>query len=155
MSQILVNISGSPFYFFHVLFSAILGYWVYLDATERESNANLLWAIGCTVFQPLTVGYLLYRSQIGGRTEPAGIGERLIGTYAVGHLIAAQLWFALRFTDVISTTVYPPLVELQYYVVLLIIGAVPGYWLVWKRGWSRIRRRLGWVQESERTEVHA
>ncbi len=153
MSQILTNILGSPFFFFHAAFSVLVGYWIYLDATERGSNANLLWAIGCTAFQPLVIGYLLYRSEIGGRTEIAGVRERSIGTFVIGHLVAVQLWFALRFSNVIATGIYPPVVELQYYVALFVIGAIPGYWLVWKRGWARLRRRIGWIQESERTGV--
>lgn len=153
MSQVLTNVFVSPFYLFHILFSALLGYWVYLDTTERGSNANLLWAIGCTVFQILVIGYLLYRSQVGGRTESAGVGERLMGTFVIGHLITVQLWFVLRFTDVVSDTLYPPVVELQYYVTLFMVSVIPGYWLVWKRGWARTRRKIGWVQESERAEV--
>ena len=149
----LTNLLGSPFSLFHVLFSALLGYRVHLDASERGSNANLLWAIGCTVFQPLTVGYLLYRSQIGGRIEPSGTVERLIGVFVIGHLLTVLLWFVLRFTEVISTAIYSPTVEFQYYVVLFVVGVVPGYWLVWNRGWARIRRRIGWVQQSELTEV--
>jgi hypothetical protein len=153
MNQVVTNIFSSPFYLFHVLFSALIGYWIYLDATERGSNANLLWAIGCTFIQPLIIGYLLYRSEIGGRTKPAGVSERLIGTFVIGHLVTAQLWFVLRFTDIISTRVYPPIVELQYYSALFVVGVIPGYWPVWKRGWARIRREFGWVQESERAGV--
>jgi hypothetical protein len=105
------------------------------------------------LFQPLTIGYLLYRSQIGGRTEPASLGERLIGTFVIGHLVTVQLWFALRFIDAISTPVSSPIVEAQYYVVLFVVGVSLGYWFVWKRGWARIRRKIGWVHESERTDV--
>lgn len=130
MNQIFSNLLGSPFSLFHVLFLVLVGYWVFLDATERESSGNLFWAIGCMVFQPLVIGYLLYRSQIGGRTEPAGAKERIIGIFVIGHLVAAQLWFILRFADVIMTTVYPPIVELQYYVALFMVGAIPGYWFV-------------------------
>lgn len=153
MNQLLSNILSSPFYLFHVLFSAFIGYWVYLDATERGSNASYLWAIGCTVFQPLVIGYLLFRGQIGGRREPAEATERAVGSLIIGHLIAVQLLFVLRYFEAIPTTNLSLVVEAQYYVVLFIVGVLPGYWLVWKRGWARIRRIIGWIQESERTDV--
>lgn len=153
MNQSLSNILSSPLYLLHVLFSAFIGYWVYLDATERESNASYLWAIGCTVFQPLVIGYLLFRSQIGGRREPAEFAERAVGSFIVGHLIAVQLWFVLRYFEVIPTANLSPIIEFQYYVALFVVGVLPGYWLVWKRGWARIRRSIGWIQESEHTDV--
>ncbi|WP_266080813.1 hypothetical protein [Haladaptatus caseinilyticus] len=153
MNLVLTNIFSSPFYLSHIIFSALIGYWIYLDATERGSDANLLWALGCTFIQPLILGYLLYRSEIGGRTEPAGVTERVIGTVVIGQLVTEQLWFGLRFTGIIASRVYPPAVELQYYVALFAVGVIPGYWLVWKRGWARIRREFGWVQESERATV--
>jgi hypothetical protein len=65
MSQILVNIFSSPFSLFHALFSVLLGYWVYLDATERGSNANLLWALGCTFFNPLPSGICCIEVRLG------------------------------------------------------------------------------------------
>lgn len=128
---------------------ALLSYWVFLDAEERGSNASLLWAIGCLVFQPLSLGYLLYRSEIGGRTEPAGVTERAVGTFVISHILVVQLRFSLSHIGV-----YPPvagdfIAELQYYILLFIVGVIPGYWLVWQRGWVRIRRLFGWVHESE------
>ncbi|CDK39748.1 hypothetical protein [Halorubrum sp. AJ67] len=155
MITIISNILGSPFYLFHALSLILVGYWVYLDATERGSNMNYLWAIGCTLFQPLTVGYLLYRSEIGGRTRTAGTLERIVGTFVVGHLVTIQLWFVLGYMNVVTTITHPPLVELQYYIALFVVGVIPGYWLVWKSGWARTRRKLGWVQEAERTNIQS
>ncbi|MFC6826980.1 hypothetical protein [Halopelagius fulvigenes] len=140
---------GSPFSAFHALMSVLLAYWIYLDAKERGSDSSLLWAIGCTVFQPLVVGYLLYRSEIGGRTEPAGPTERAVGAFVVGHVVAVQLWFVLRSVGVFPQFVDDFAVELLYYALLFAVGAVPGYWLVWRRGWARLRRAFGWIQESE------
>jgi len=153
MASFLAELLGAPFNAFHLLFLGLVGYWVSLDAAERGSDASLLWALGCVVFQPLVVGYLLYRSRIGGRTEPAGVQERLVGTFVIGHFVAAQLWFALRLLDVLASVTYPPVVELQYYLALLAVGVLPGSLLVWNRGWERIRRTLGWVHEQERETV--
>ncbi|RDI73059.1 hypothetical protein DWB78_08255 [Halopelagius longus] len=129
--------------------SVLLAYWIYLDAKERGSDSSLLWAVGCTVFQPLVVGYLLYRSEIGGRTEPAGLTERAVGTFVVGHILTVQLWLALRYVGVLPPFVDSFTLELLYYALLFAAGVVPAYWLVWRRGWARLRRAFGWVQESE------
>lgn len=153
MFGLLTNVLSSPFYLSHVLFTVFIAYWIHVDATERGSDAALLWAGGSAVFGPLIIGYLLYRSEIGERTHLAMASERAIGTFVVAHLVAIQLWFVLRYSGVITPPISSLGVELLYYVGLLAVGLVPGYWLVWKRGWARTRRKVGWSQESDRAEV--
>jgi hypothetical protein len=153
MIRLLTDVLSSPFSLFHVLFTGLVGYWIYVDATERGSDAALSWAGGCAVFQPLTIGYLLYRSEIGERTDPAAASERAIGTFVIAHLVAIQLRFVLRYSGLITPPVPSPVVELLYYVGLLVVGILPAYWLIWQRGWARTRRKIGWSQKSEGTEV--
>lgn len=128
------NLLSSPFSLFHALTLALIGYWVFLDADERGSNASLLWAIGCIVIRPLSLGYLLYRSEIGGRTEPAGETERAVGTFVISYIVAVQLRFILRYVGAYPTVVGGFTAELYYYILLFAVGGIPGYWLVWQRG---------------------
>ena len=147
----MVDLSGflaSPFNASHLLTLVLIGYWVHLDAGKRGSDASLLWAVGCVVVPPLVFGYLLYRSEMGGRTEPAGVTERTVGTFVVGHLVAVQLRFVLSLFDALPFG--DPGVGWPTSVLLLAAGALVGYWLVWRRGWARLRREFGWVHDSER-----
>lgn len=138
----------APFYATHLLVLALVGYWVHLDASERGSDADLLWALGCVLVPPLVVGYLLYRSEIGGRSEPSGVTERAVGTFVIGHLVAVQLRFALSTMEALPFG--EPGLGWPTYLLLLAPSLALGYWLVWRRGWARLRRAFGWVHESER-----
>jgi hypothetical protein len=122
---------------------ALLGvYWTYLDATARGSGSPSQWAIGCVVIPFLLIGYLLYRSKIGGRKEPASQRERLVGTLVVAHMVSVLGAVFLLPPD--------PFTQLLYYLPLVVIGLLPGYWLVWRRGYARLRHKVGLVHESER-----
>ena len=144
----LPGVLASPFNVSHLLALALLGYWVHLDAGERGSDSALLWAVGSVLVPPLSLGYLLYRSEIGGRTEPAATTERAVGPFVVGHLVAVQLRFVLsRFG---ALPFGEPGLGWPTYLPLLTAGVLVGYWLVWRRGWARLRREFGWVHESER-----
>ena len=138
---------AAPFYAAHPLALAPIGYWVHLDAVERGSDRSPAWALGCVLVPPLVVGYLLYRSEIGGRTEPAGVTERLVGTAVIVHLVAVQVRFVLSAFDALPFG--DPGVGWPTYLLLLAAGGPVGYWLVWRRGWARLRRAFGWVHESE------
>ncbi len=132
--------TGFAFFWLPALSTLFLGYWVYLDATIRGSDAALLWAVCCTAFLPLIIGYLLHRSEIGGRPEPADRRERILGTYLVAHVVAALIVTIL------------PQVQLSrqlLYFGALFVGLLPGYWLVWTGGWARLRREFGWSHPSE------
>ncbi len=133
-------ITGFTFFWLPALSTLLLGYWVYLDASIRGSDAALLWAVCCTAFLPLIIGYLLHRSEIGGRPEPANRRERILGTYLAAHVFAALI-----------VTLIPQLQlsRPMFYFGALLVGLLPGYWLVWNRGWAQLRREFGWSHPSE------
>ena len=117
-------------------------YWIYLDAAIRGSDSPFLWATGCVVIPFLLIGYLLYRSEIGGRTEPASQQERLVGTFAVAHMVSVLGLVFLLPPD--------PFTQLTYYLPFVIIGTLPGFWLVWRRGYAQFRHKIGLVHKSEK-----
>lgn len=44
-----------------------------------------------------------------------------------------------------------PYLGIDFYLLFLALGGVPGYWLVWRGGWGRLRREFGWVHPEETT----
>lgn len=119
-------------------------YWVYLDATERTSDSAVAWAIGSLTVPLLPLGYLLYRHRIGGRPEPASRRERVVGTLGLavvsGLVVEAQFAPPDPFTQIVHLPV-------------AVFAAVPvSYWLVWRSGYARLRRRIGLVHEDEQRQ---
>lgn len=116
-------------------------YWVYLDATERTSDSAVVWAIASLSVPLLPLGYLLYRHRIGGRPEPASRRERVVGTLGLavvsGFVVGAQLS-------------PPDPIQIVYFPVYLFAVSPVSYWLVWRGGYARLRRRIGLVHEDER-----
>lgn len=116
-------------------------YWVYLDATERTSDSAVTWALGSLAVPFLPLGYLLYRHRIGGRPEPASRRERVVGTLGLavvsGFVIEAQFAPPDPFTQIVHLPI-------------AVFVALPvSYWLVWRGGYARLRRRIGLVHDDE------
>lgn len=145
------TILSSPFFVMHAIFYVLLGFWIFIDAKARGSDSAAVWGVGCLIFPLLVIGYLLYRSEIGGRTEKASIVERGAGTIIIAHLNAVVLRFILSLNDVYPQFVEQPLAEVPYYLFLFILGAIPGYLLIWRNGWAQIRHRFNWASESDNT----
>lgn len=119
-------------------------YWVYLDATERTSDSAVVWAIGSLSVPLLPLGYLLYRHRIGGRPEPASRRERVVGTLGlavVSGFIAASM-----------LTPPDPFIQAVYLPVYLSAALPVSYWLVWRHGYARLRRRIGLVHDDEQRQ---
>lgn len=92
--------------------------------------------------------YLGYRSNIGGRPDPASKGERAFETFVLPSLltplivigigiISGNLYFRIKNEDLFLAAIY-------------LVTLLPSYWLVWQGGWKRIRIRMGWLTELER-----
>lgn len=116
-------------------------YWVYLDATERTSDSAVVWAIGSLSVPLLPLGYLLYRHRIGGRSEPASRRERVAGT----------LGLAVVCGFIAAGILTPPdaFVQIVYLLAYLFAALPVSYWLVWRSGYARLRRRVGLVHDDE------
>jgi len=110
-----------------------LGSWIIADADARGSNWPELWGAGCIVIPPLIFVYLFIRSRIGRRDEPLVRNERILGTAVLSSTVALVLSGILSPPD--------PFTRIFYYILLLPVGVLIGYWLVWRRGWARLRTR--------------
>ncbi|UPM41746.1 DUF7534 family protein [Halocatena salina] len=121
--------------------SVLLGYWIHADATARGSDSALSWAIGSVATLLGTVAYFLYRHKIGGRSEPASRRERIAGTVVFAQLFALVLGAKLSPPD--------PFTQLLQLPPLVVVGLLPAYWLVWRGGYARLRRRIGLVHDDE------
>lgn len=94
-----------------------VGYWVYLDAAARGSEAPAEWAVVCALAAPFALAYLAYRHRIG-RHPGAGRRQRAAGTLAVG--VATGL--------ILAATLSPPdpFTQLLALPAATLVGVLPG-----------------------------
>jgi uncharacterized membrane protein len=145
--MVLDSILSSPRNILHLIFYASLIYWVFVDAKARRSDSAENWALACLLLPIVVLFYLIYRSDIGGRTEKASLTERATGTYVIAYLIAMLIQLILHVVGLNLHSVTNSFGELPYNLLLLLLGGLPGYLLVWKNGWARLRRRFNLTQE--------
>ena len=147
--MVLDSILGSPRAILHLIFYFLLIYWIFVDAKARGSDSAETWALACLLLPIIALFYLISRSEIGGRTEKASLTERAAGTYVIAHLLAILIPLILQIMGLSLHSVANSLGELPYSLLLLLLGGLPGYLLVWKNGWAQIRHRFDLTQESE------
>ena len=118
----------------HGIAAISLGWWTYLDASDRGSERAVLWALLVGFLLVPVAVYLLVRDRIGARSGPISDTERAVGTASVGTLVG-----------VVSGTLAPPdpVTGGLYTFAALPVGLAVGYALVWRGGLWRLRDRGG------------
>lgn len=91
---------------------------------------------------PLVLDYLLYRSEIGNRNTPASRVERVIGTFTLGHFIAATLYDVLRAVNQTREISGDLGIDTLSYGPLFVVGLLMEYGLVWWGGWAAARQGI-------------
>lgn len=124
-----------------VIVAILMGYWIYADATARGSDSAFSWAAGGVLTMFIVAGYLFYRRKIGGRTDLASRRERIAGTVVFAQMFALALGAELSPPDPFTQLIQLPL--------FVGAGLLSGYWLVWRGGYARLRRRVGLVHDDE------
>lgn len=113
--------------------SAVLAvaYAVARDADARGSAVPTVWGVGSVACWPAGVFYLLVYARRRTRSRPPSRGERLAATVAVAGLVAVALVAVVAPPD--------PFTQLRWVGVAGPLLLVPGYALVYRRGYRRLR----------------
>ncbi|MFC7068189.1 DUF7534 family protein [Halobaculum lipolyticum] len=110
-----------------------VAYAVARDADARGSSVPTVWGVGSVAVWPVSLWYLLVYARRRQRTRPRDRGERAAATVALAGATAF----------VLAATAAPPdpVTQLVWAGALGPSLLVPGYVLVYRRGWRRIHGR--------------
>jgi len=107
-----------------------LCYAIAADASARGAS-GLFWGVFVFGLFPLAVpAYLLYRTRLPTRTEPAGQLEQVLGAFGIGGTVAVILSSVLTPPDPFSLLVYGP--------PLLIVLVPAAFVLCYDPGWRAL-----------------
>ncbi|WP_435125149.1 DUF7534 family protein [Halobaculum sp. D14] len=114
--------------------AASFGYWVYLDADARGTDAAAVLGAATVFVSFVGVWYWLRRSAYGDRDSPPSRTQRAAGSVAVASFCAVVLAAVVAPPDPVTQGVWAA--------GSLAVTAPAAYLLVYRRGWRALTARV-------------